>query len=141
MSLELLVILAASKAPDLTAWDQALSAAHVPASFAASADLPHHTGFLPVKVEGRDTGFYFLTESYAELATQYPTIANIGLEKPTVYSLGYGGHRDECAAVFFSASVLVSRFGGVAFDPQDDALMSAEQLSDAAKQCLTLLPK
>jgi hypothetical protein len=27
------------------------------------------------------------------------------IERPVVYSLGYGGHFDECAAVFYSASV------------------------------------
>jgi hypothetical protein len=141
MSVELLVVLAASKAPNWASWNDALFAAHVPASFSRSVDLRRHTGFLPVRVQGRATGLYFLVESASDLSVQYPSLANTPLQDPIVYSLSYGGHSDECAAVFLSASVLVSRFDGVAFDPQQGALLSLEQVMDGARQCLALAPK
>lgn len=141
MSVELLVVLAASKAPDWSSWNQALWDAHVPASLARSVDLQRHTGFLPVRVQGRSTGFYFLAESAVDLAQQCPALATIPLIKPIVYSLSYGGRPEECAAVFLSASVLVSRFDGVAFDPQQGALLSLDQVNDGARQCLSLVAK
>lgn len=141
MSVELLVVLAASKAPDWSSWNQALWEAHLPASLARSVDLRRHNGFLPVRVRGHATGFYFLVESASDLAQQYPALSTVALERPVVYSLSYGAHAEECAAAFLSASVLVSRFQGVVFDPQQGARLTLEQVNDGASQCLSLLPR
>jgi hypothetical protein len=141
MPIELLVVLATGKAPDWSSWNQALWEARVPASLARSVDLQRHSGFLPVRVQGRATGFYFVVESAADLAMQYPALATIPLSKPVVYSLSFGARPEECAAAFLSASVLVSRFDGVVFDPQQGAVLSLEQINDDAKQCLNLVPK
>jgi hypothetical protein len=138
MSMELFVILAATRAPDTSSWNRALAEAKVPVHFVETVDLSRHTGFLPVTVTGAKSGFYFLRESYPELAALYPGVANLKLEKPVVYSLGYGGHFDECAAVFYSASVLVSTFGGLAFEPQGGITMNAEELLAAADECQKL---
>jgi hypothetical protein len=140
MPVELLVILATSKAPDWSSWNQALWEAHVPASLARSVDLQRHNGFLPVRVQGRATGFYFMVESASDLAMQYPALAAVPLSKPIVYSLSYA-RPQECAAAFLSASVLVSRFQGVVFDPQQGLMLSLEQVNDGARQCLALVSK
>lgn len=140
MPVELLVILATSKAPDWSSWNQALWEAHVPASLARSVDLRRHSGFLPVRVQGRATGFYFMVESASDLAVQYPALASVPLTKPIVYSLSYG-RPEECAAAFLSASVLVSRFEGIVFDPQQGLMLSLDQVNDGARQCLGLASK
>ena len=141
MPVELLVVLATSKAPDWPSWNQALWDARAPASLARSVDLRRHNGFLPVRVKGRATGFYFLVESASDLAVQYPALASLPLPKPIVYSLSYGAHPEECAAAFLSASVLVSRFDGVVYDPQQGLMLSLEQVNDGARQCLGLFSK
>ena len=141
MSVELLVVLAASKAPDWSSWNQALWEARVPASLARSVDLQHHHGYLPVRVQGRATGFYFQVEAASDAALQYPALASVPVIKPVVYSLSYGAHPEECAAAFLSASVLVSRFQGVVFDPQQGVLLSLDQVNEGARQCLSLVPK
>jgi hypothetical protein len=135
MSMTLLVILAAGHAPDAQTWNKALADAHTPASLAQSIDLSKHTGFLPVTVGGREAGFYFSLESFSELAAHFPAVAALKVDKPMVYSLGYGGDLNECAAVFYSASVLVEKFGGTAFDPQGGNVVGAKELIDAAKEC------
>jgi len=135
MSMQLFVILASTHAPDAAAWNSSMISAHVPVTLSESADLSHLSGFLPVTVKGKGTGFYFLKESYAELAAHYSTVAKVKVDAPVVYSLGYGGDFHECAAAFYSASALVSKFGGTAFDPQGGVLMSQKDLLDAAKQC------
>jgi hypothetical protein len=140
MPVELLVVLATSKAPDWSSWNQALWEARVPASLARSVDLQRHNGFLPVRVQGRATGFYFMVESASDLAMQYPALASVPLTKPIVYSLSYG-RPDECAAAFLSASVLVSRFQGIVFDPQQGLMLSLDQVNDGARQCLGLASK
>ena len=141
MPVELLVVLATGKAPDWSSWNQALWDARAPVSLARSVDLPSYNGFLPARVKGRATGFYFLVESAADLAVQSPALAGVPLRKPIVYSLSYGAHPEECAAAFLSASVLVSRFDGVVFDPQQGLMLSLEQVNDGARQCLGLVSR
>ena len=135
MSMELFVILAASQAPDAASWNRALADANVPAAITEGIDLTKSHGFLPATVAGKSTGFRrFDVESVSELAAHYPAIAQLKAERSVVYALGYGDS-NECAAVFYSASVLVQRFGGVAFEPQGSVVMSAEELLDAAREC------
>jgi hypothetical protein len=131
----LFVILAGGHAPDVPAWNKALVDARSPAVLAQGIDLSKHTGFLPVTVGGNQTGFYFLLESFPELAAHYPAVAALKIEKPVVYSLGYGGDLNECAAVFYSAFVLVEKFGATAFEPQGGIVMAAKDLLGAAKEC------
>jgi hypothetical protein len=140
MAVELLVVLATSRAPDWSSWNQALWDARLPVSLARSVDLQRHNGFLPVRLQGRATGFYFVEESASDLAVQYPPLASVPLSKPIVYSLSYE-HPEECAAAFLSASVLVSRFDGVVFDPQQGLMLSLEQVNDGARQCLALVSR
>lgn len=139
MSLDLFVIFATSKAPSGDAWARALAETHAPISFTQPFDPHRDSGFIPMKVNGRASGFYFGIDSYTELAAQSALVASVHLDKPIVYRLNFGGHTDECVAAFLSASVLVSRFNGTAFDPQGNLLVTAQQLREAAAQC-TLLP-
>jgi len=140
MTVELLIVLAAAKAPDWSSWNQALWEARAPASLARSVDLKRHTGFLPVRLSGRATGFYFQVESATDAAVLYPMLAQLPLTQPVVYSLTFG-RPEECAAAFLSATVLVSRFEGFAFDPQQNTLLSLEQVQAGAQQCLGLVGK
>jgi hypothetical protein len=141
VSVELLIVLAATKAPDWSSWNQALWDTRAPASLSRSEDLKRFSGFLPVRVQGRATGFGFLNESATDVAVQYPVLAQVPLANPVVYSLSYGGHPEECAAVFLSAAVLVSRFDGIAFDPQQGVMLTLEQVNEGARQCLSLMPR
>ena len=138
MSMELLIILASQRAPTAQAWESALEDSRAPVQFSVRFDPSKQTGFVPVSVEGQQSGFYFLLESYQELKQAYPKLVSVQLHQPIVYSLGYGAHRLECAAAFYSAAILVARFGGIAFDPQGGAFISEHELTAAAKQCKTL---
>ncbi|MBB6096438.1 hypothetical protein HNQ60_005360 [Povalibacter uvarum] len=135
MSMELFVILAGGQAPDVTSWNRALASAQVPVVIAEDADLSKSSGFVPVTVAGKPSGFRrFDVGSFSDLASRYPGVARLKIERPVVYEVGYGSS-DECAAVFYSISVLVERFGGIAFEPQGSIVMSAEELRDAAREC------
>src|SRR5579871_6632217 len=108
MSMELLVILASQRVPTAHSWERALKESHAPVQFPEQFDPSKRAraGFVPVSVQGRKSGLYFLVENYQELTQSYPKLAGIKLDQPIVYSLGYGGHRLECAAAFYSAAVL-----------------------------------
>jgi len=138
MSMELFVIFALSKSPTFDLWQSELEASRSPAQFSQKVDLQQHTGFLPMKVQGRDSGFFLLRESYSDLAANYPALRQLKQEDPIVYSLGYGGDFNECAAAFYSAAALVSMSNGKAFEPQGGQFMSKEELIEAASHCLQL---
>jgi hypothetical protein len=133
--MELLVIFALGKAPTMDAWQRELDVRHTPLQFTEKVDIAEHGGFLPATIDGHKSGLFFLIGNYAELASNYPGIGQLGLQQPVVYSLGYGGDVYECAAAFYSASALVSAFGGKAFEPQGGVFMGEQELLAAAREC------
>src|SRR5688500_129526 len=110
MSMELLVVLALERAPNMDAWQLALDKKTIPIQFSHDVDLKKHKGFVPVSMNRRIAGFYFRTESYAELSSTYPVLSSVIFDKPVVYSLGYGGSPLECASAYYAAAILVSEF-------------------------------
>jgi hypothetical protein len=135
MSLSFLVILAARQVPTSDAWQAAVREHHVPLQFTRVLNFATNSGFVPVKVDGHESGFYFGKEDYAELVGHYPALSKISLQGPVAFSLGFGGHGLECASAAYSAALLVARFNAVAFDPQGASFMSEQQLVEAAKVC------
>ena len=134
MSMELFVLFALQDAPNLDEWKSALSERELPVSITEDVDLSTHSGSLPMRLESDDTGLYFLIEDYTDLAENIPPLKEVSIENPIVYSLGYGGHMDEGAAVFYSAYALTVEFNGIVFEPQGAAFMDADNLLQAAKQ-------
>jgi len=133
MSMELYLLFAMQDAPDCDAWSRALSERNLPVSITAGADLKTLSGFLPMRLESKDTGLNFLIENYADLAAQFPALKGIPVEDPVVYSLGFGARMDEAAVVFYSAYALSVAFNGTALEPQGGTVMSPDSLLEAAK--------
>lgn len=138
MSMQLLVLFAMQDTPDIDDWKNALREQNVPVSITAEVDLESHTGFLPMRLENRDTGLYFQIEDYADLAASIPPLNEVSIEDPVVYTLGYGGSLEEGAVAFYSAFALTVTFNGVAFEPQGGGFMNADSLLEAATQLYKL---
>lgn len=132
--MELLVLFAVGDAPDFQEWNDALSNRSISVSITEETDLSTHSGFLPMRLEGDDTGLYFLIEDYEEVALNIPTLREVSIDEPVVYSLGFGGDLLEGAVVFYSASALTAEFNGMAFDTQGGGFMKADELLEAARQ-------
>lgn len=107
----------------------------MPVEFAAQVDLNRDSGFLPLKLSGRKTGFEFYREPYSNVAKDYPQVAARKLRGVVVYHFVYGDSADECIAVFETAKVLVTNFGGLAFDPQGNQFLSMHQLEADSTYC------
>lgn len=134
MSMELFVLFALGDAPDLQEWKSALSEQNIPVSITEEVDLSAHSGFLPMRLGDEDTGLYFLIEDFEDLAANIPSLKEVSIDDPVVYSLGFGGHMAEGAVVFYSASALTAEFNGMAFETQGAVFMNADELLEAAKQ-------
>ena len=134
--MELFVLFALTKTPTFDAWAEELRTQRAPVQLVHPADLQNHTGFLPVRVQSRDSGLFFLRHDYGELVALYPALSNFQVQNPSAYSLGYGGNFDECASAFYSAAALIRITGGKVFEPQGGIFMSERELIDAAEICL-----
>ena len=120
-------------APNLDAWKGALVEQNLPLTIIAVAPLDTHFGFLPMRLENRDTGLHFLIEDYADLAEHFLSLRDISIEKPVVYSLSFGSDSNEGAVVLYSAFALTVEFNGIAFDPQRGAVVPPDALLETAK--------
>ena len=134
MSMQLLVLFAMQDAPDIDDWRNALTEQNVPVSITEKVDLESHAGFLPMRLDNRDTGLYFQVADYVDLAASIPPLNEVSIEDPVVYTLGYGGSLEEGAVAFYSAFALTVAFNGVAFEPQGGGFMNADRLLEAATQ-------
>jgi len=135
MSVSVLVILAAGHVPTSGAWKTALQEHHVPLQFTQVLDFGTSSGFVPVKMNGHDSGFYFGKEDFSDLVRLYPALSKVDLKGPAAFSFAFGGDGLECASASYSAALLVARFNAVAFDPQGGSFVSEQQLLEVAKTC------
>lgn len=138
MSMDLYVFIEAHASLNAVEWQQALDARALPVQLTKGVDLAEFSGFLPVVLDGRPTGFYFFREDVTELASAIPEIMAAHLDKAIVYNLNFGGHFLECASAYYSAAALVAKFNGRAFDPQDGEFLNFEELRTAGNECLKL---
>ena len=138
MSMDLYVFIEGHPTLSTVEWQQALDARALPVQLGRGVDLAGLSGFLPVVLDGRPTGFYFLREDATELASDIPEIKAAHLNKATAYNLSFGGHFLECARAYYSAAALVAKFNGRAFDPQDGKFLTFEELRAAGNGCLKM---
>ena len=138
MSMDLYVFVEGHPFLNTVEWQQALDARALPVQLGKGVDLGGLSGFFPVVLDGRPTGFYFFREDAKELVAAIPEIGAAHLSKASVYNLNFGGHFLECASAYYSAAALVAKFNGRAFDPQDGKFLSFEELRAAGNACLKL---
>jgi len=138
MSQAIIVILAAHQLPTRDAWQAALQEHRVPLRFPHPLDLARDSGFVPVELNGHDSGFWLYRNDYSELILHYPALSKIELDAPTAFSLKFGGDFFDCASAAYAAALLIARFKAVAFDPQEAAFLSEPQLVEMAQLCQVL---
>jgi len=93
-------------------------------------------GFLPCKLEGRDSGFEIYYDPSDELLTAYPQLKeNTGLRDYSI-SFRWGGDMAECACVLIASAALAKSFGALVYYPDDNLLYSYDDLVREAKQAL-----
>ena len=134
MSMELLVVLSLLNAPDQEKWQTAIDNLDMPIKIIETVDLQKLNGFLPISIGETNTGLYFNIVESDDITSEFKEkLTKTDISDSVIYSLGYGGHFYESAAVFYSAAALVSTFGGIAYEPQGDIFMGFDELIEAAK--------
>lgn len=127
MSMDLYVFVDHPSALTVLEWQKAIDALHYPVRLDESIDLNTFTGFFPVTLQSKKTGFYF---SNADAPEEIP---GADLQRSTaVYDFNFGGHFLEAASAYYVAAALVASFHGRAFDSETEEWLDAKELRTAA---------
>src|SRR4029077_4704527 len=116
MSVDLFVFLRDTDVPTRDSWQDAIKAAGVDLVL-DDFDPREHTGYLPVKLDGKPTGFEYYFGSVDEELRQRPE--QIG-DRDRVISFVLHSDLTELRAAMWAAAVLTKHASGIFCDPQSD---------------------
>jgi hypothetical protein len=136
MSIDLYVFVDHSSPLTVLEWQQASDANHFPLRLDKSIDLKSFSGFFPVLLKNKKTGFYFGNADVGELGKEIPGI--LRLRSTAAYDFNYGGHFLEGASAYYVAAALVATFNGRAFDPESGKWLDSKELKKIAGELETM---
>jgi hypothetical protein len=130
MSMDLYVFVDHSSTLTVLEWQQAIDASHFPLRLDKNIDLNKWSGFFPVVLKNKKTGFYFSNTDIAELGDEIPEVK--GQRSAAAYDFNFGGHFLEGASAYYLAAALVVSFNGRAFDPESGNWLDSKELQKIA---------
>ncbi|GAA5218771.1 hypothetical protein ACFSJ3_15970 [Corallincola platygyrae] len=128
MSLDLFLFLAGDAPLNTDRLNEAAQKFNPIAVYERNVDLGTHSGFLPVILDGRETGVETYKISYSELAEYLPPNEDIDPENTIVIQFRWGGDANEGATALYTAALYSATYQGVAFDPMSNMYLGADQL-------------
>ena len=90
-------------------------------------------GFLPCKLNGKDSGFEIYFESTANVVNDFPHLAKEIADRDAAISFRWGGDMSECACVLIVSAALAKSFDAIIHYQDDDILYKTDQLINEAK--------
>jgi hypothetical protein len=129
------------KLPTRAALSRAMKELGFPFSIApATGSLEQHSGFMPMKLRGEETGVEF--DVYSDHAA-VEEFADVGVEAgfERRASLRWGGDFQEAVAGMSAAAALAKLMNGVVFDEAEDRLLSSDDAIAVARKNLQELVK
>jgi hypothetical protein len=133
MSMDLYVFVDHPSTLTVIEWQQAIDTAHCPVRLDVRIDLQKASGFFPVTLGHKKTGFYFLNVTGE---SDIPGAQRV--RSTAAYDFNFGGHFLEGASAYYVAAALVASFHGRAFDPQSGQWLDSEELKAAAREMAAL---
>ena len=136
MSMDLFVFVDHNPELTIIEWQQAIDASHLPLQLDKNVDLKHHSGFFPILLKNKRTGFYFSEADRKELESEIPAVKK--LRSTASYDFNFGGHFLEGACAYYTAAALVASFNGRAFDPESGKWLDSKELQKIAGELETM---
>ncbi len=136
MSVDLHVFLEQSKFPDRASWQAEIEALSFPVVLDPDLRVATSSGFVSCRVRDTPSGFELFVEDVGPLLDMYPSAAISVASRSAALSFRWGGDLAECACAMVAATALVSKFGGVAFYPDDDLIYTLEALVEESRECI-----
>jgi hypothetical protein len=129
------------KLPTRAALSRAMKELGFPFSIApATGSLEQHSGFMPMKLRGEETGVEFDVYSDHAAVEEFADVGvDAGFERRA--SLRWGGDFQEAVAGMSAAAALAKLMNGVVFDEAEDRLLSSDDAIAVARKNLQELVK
>jgi hypothetical protein len=132
MSMDLYVFVDHISPLTVVEWQQAVDANHLPLKLDKDIDLRKWSGFFPVVLKSKKTGFYFLNANINELGKDIPGAKT--RPSTAAYDFNFGGRFLEGSSAYYLAAALVASFNGCAFDPQSGKWLDSKELQTIASE-------
>jgi hypothetical protein len=115
-------------------WQDAIAVLGFDLTLQSDGVPPDTSGHLPALWQGREAGFECSTIPFSDLAETYPE-TSFGGPWVCVYAF-YFATFPSCAGTWIAIAAALARTGGIAFDPQEDNLLTAEDAVRYAHETL-----
>ena len=131
MSLSLFVVLALEAQPNTNDLNKQANESDYNIVYEEHISLNTHTGFLPAKINGQETGVELYFFKATDLPNQFTSSLPEEYSKGVVYQLRFGGNPIEAQAAFTTAIIMGMKYNGLTIEDQAGTLLSVNQLSEA----------
>lgn len=132
MSMTMYVILSVSDVPNTNSLNELSKHLTVPISYSENVDLKKHTGFLPVKLKGEDSGVETYMSPLSEFSDYFPSFDSSAYQEPVVITFRWGGDMNEMIVALNSAYLLGYEKRSTVFEPQSGMFLTNEQVKEGA---------
>lgn len=110
--------------PGVSEWQATIAALGFDLTLRSDGVPPARSGHLPAIWQGREAGFECATIPFAELAETYSD-TDLGGPWACVYAFTFATF-PACAGTWIAIAGGLALTGGIAFDPQEDTVLTAE---------------
>jgi hypothetical protein len=133
MAAELHVLLGKDRLPDVQKWQNSINKLSFDAQLASSLVVTTHSGFLPVKFKGKDSGFEFSLWPVSVIVSTYPEKAAQFAGTDWSANFRWGGDVNEMACALVAAAALTELSAGVWFYPADELILDSTGAIEEAR--------
>ena len=132
MSMTLYVVIALQDVPNTDVLNISINELSVPVVLESNIEISEHSGYLPAKLDGKNSGTETYVSSYSEFIEYLPEHDTPSFEEPVVITFKWGGDFQEASVSMYLAYVLSKKSDTIVFEPQSEIFLTAEQLLEGA---------
>jgi hypothetical protein len=133
MSVEHHVLLKKERLPDAQQWQASIHELGFDVQLTSSLVVVTHSGFLPAKFEGKDSGFEFSLSLAAVIIRTYPEKAAKFAGTDCSANFRWGSDVNDMACALVAAAALTNLSAGVWFYPADDLILDSKGAIEEAR--------
>ena len=133
MSMTLYVIMSLSDVPNTDDLNEISKSLDVPVVYSENVDLKEHSGFLPAKLNGMDSGVETYVAPLSDFTDYFPSHDFSSYSEPVVVTFRWGGNMEEMIVALNSAYLLGYQKQAIAFEPQSGIYLDNEQVKEGAE--------
>ncbi|WP_428241690.1 hypothetical protein [Gynuella sp.] len=131
MAMDIFVLIALSKEPDIAYLNEKAKQLNLPIVYNETLDMNQQNGFYPLNLNGDQSGFEIYKISYEEIIQQLPEPDAGFIDQGVAYHFRYSFSHKEPASAFYTAALFSTLENAIVFETQAGEYLSTKQLVTA----------